>query len=106
MSEFYVKMESNWLDGSENTSSNDDNNYSENDDVNTESETKSVHSQNTYSNGENSDDVASDQLDDVIVANEKHLFDYTVAQESIRKPMPLRKTCCKSDSMNTFVEMC
>lgn len=72
----------------------DNNNYSENDDINTESDTKSAHS--SYSNATYSDDVVINRIENVIV-NEKHLIDHNIDDNSIRKPSrPFRKTCCKS----------
>lgn len=74
-----------------------DNNYSENDDVNTESETKSAHS--SYSNCSLTycNDVVINQIDNVIV-NEKHLIDHNTDDNSIRKPRSIPNTCCKLKS--------
>lgn len=74
-------------------------NYSENDDVNTESDTKSAHS--SYSNATYSDDVVINRIDNVIV-NEKHLIDHNIDDNSIRKSRPFRKTCCKSVGQFTY----
>lgn len=75
-------------------SNGENNNYSEIDDMNTESDTKSAHS--SYSNATYSDDVVINRIENVIV-NEKHLIDHNINDNSIRKPpRPFRKTCCKS----------
>lgn len=72
-----------------------DNNYSENDDVNTESETKSAHSSYSNCSLTYSNDVVINQIDNVIV-NEKHLIDHNMNDDnSIRKPRSLSNTCCK-----------
>ncbi|XP_055312285.1 scavenger receptor class B member 1-like isoform X2 [Sitodiplosis mosellana] len=68
-----------------------DNNYSENDDVNTESDTKSAHSSYsnaTYSATYSGNDVVINQIDN------EHFTDHNIDDNSIRKPRPLRKTCC------------
>lgn len=81
-----------------------DNNYSENDDVITDSDTKSAHS--SYSNSATySDVVVINRIDNVIV-NEKHLIDHidhNIDDNSIRKPHPFRKTCCKSVGDHTTI---
>lgn len=87
---------------SDELSNGENNNYSENDDINTESDTKSAHS--SYSNATYSDDVVINHIENVIV-NEKHLIDHNIDDNSIRKPpRPFRKTCCKSiaESQNCF----
>lgn len=79
---------------------NGDTNYSElddvnTDDVNTESDTKSAHS--SYSAATYSDDVVINRIDNNVIVNEKHLIDHNIDDNSIRKPRPFRKTCCKFD---------
>lgn len=78
-----------------------DNNYSENDDLNTESETKSVHS--SYSNCSLTycNDVVINKIDNVIV-NEKHLIDDNFDDNSIRKTRSLSQSCCKLKSFGIF----
>lgn len=86
-------------DNSEGTSSNPS--FSENDDVITESDTKSATSQcDYYANARNEDDVVIINQIDSVITNEKHLIDYNNVDanggHAIRKPLRLRKTCCKS----------
>ncbi|XP_031632460.1 lysosome membrane protein 2-like [Contarinia nasturtii] len=91
-------MSSNILDdSSEGTSSNQS--YSENEDVNTESDTKSATSQcGLYTNARNEDDVVIINQIDNVITNEKHLINYNNVDvngdHAIRKPFQLRKMCC------------
>lgn len=84
-----------WLDDSENTSSNGETNYSEADDVNTENETKSAHSNTDSYSDEN---VVIERFESVI-SNEKNLLDYNgvpnVDHRHITKSTSCQKTGCK-----------
>lgn len=98
------------MDDSEGTNSHqsfeingDNNNFSENEDErNTESDTKSAHSQtDCYSNASNSDVVIKTIAD--VISNEKNFIDFNVTHSSdgdIRKAIPLRTTCCKCTSQS------
>lgn len=71
---------------------NGDNSYSENEDVNTESDSKSAQSQTDYYSNTTNSDVVIQRIDNAIV--EKMIIDYDDSE--IMKSASCRRTCCKS----------
>lgn len=92
-----------WLDDSENTSSNGETNYSEADDVNTENETKSAHSNTDSYSDEN---IVIERFENVI-SNEKNLLDYNavhnVDHRRTTKSTSCQRTSCKFDDFFPWI---